>query len=124
MRFDKNPYAVYVRANSDGYIMEVNSSAFLTDTAGWMEIDSGYGDKYHHAQGNYFLYPVYTESGACRYKLANGKVKECTDREISEQLHSGGLSSVKTLEERVILLENSTSELKKLLSDLLGKTVQ
>ena len=47
-------YIVYCKTDPNGYITAVNSSAFLLDTAGWTEIDSGYGDKYHHAQGNYF----------------------------------------------------------------------
>ena len=55
----------------------VNSSAFLTDTTGWVEIDSGYGDKYYHAQGNYFKKPVRTYGGKCRYKFVDGQVIEC-----------------------------------------------
>ena len=78
-------YIVYVRTNSSGYITAVNSSAFLTDTTGWMEIDSGYGDKYHHAQGNYFPQPIITEGGAYRYKLVDGKPVECTAEEIAAQ---------------------------------------
>lgn len=81
----RNPYIVYVKLNSDGYITEVNSSAFLSDTTGWAEIDSGYGDKYHHAQNNYFPEPIYTMGCAYRYKLVNGKVVECTAEEIVEQ---------------------------------------
>ena len=80
-----NPYIVYVKANTDGYITAVNSSEFLTDTTGWTEIDSGYGDKYHHAQGNYFPMPIITEGGAWRYKLVDGKPKECTAEEIKAQ---------------------------------------
>ena len=45
-------YIVYVRADEAERIVEINSSAFLADTAGWTAIDEGYGDKYHHAQGN------------------------------------------------------------------------
>ena len=84
MEFE-NPYIVYVKTNSNGYITAVNSSAFLTDTAGWVEIDSGYGDKYHHAQGNYFPAPISTDGGAYRYKLIKGKAKECTEAEIAAQ---------------------------------------
>lgn len=79
------PYIVYVKPDSDGYIAAVNSSAFLTDTTGWVEIDRGYGDKYHHAQGNYFPESIFTEGGAYRYKLADGKAVECTPEEIEEQ---------------------------------------
>ena len=78
-------YIVYVKPNSNGYITAVNSSAFLPDTTGWTEIDHGYGDKYHHAQGNYFPEPIYTEFGAYRYKLEDGKPVACTTEEIAAQ---------------------------------------
>lgn len=86
MEFEMKPYIVYVKPNSNSYITAVNSSAFLTDTAGWTEIERGYGDKYHHAQNNYFPQPIYTESGACRYKLVDGKPVECTAEEIAAQV--------------------------------------
>jgi hypothetical protein len=79
------PYIVYVKTDSNGYITAVNSSAFLTDTTDWVEIDSGYGDKQHHAQGNYFDKPIMTMGGAYRYKLVDGEVVECTPDEIAEQ---------------------------------------
>lgn len=82
---EMKPYIVYAKPNSNGYITAVNSSAFLTDTAGWIEIDRGYGDKYHHAQGNYFQQPIWTDGGACRYKLVEGKPVECTPEEIAVQ---------------------------------------
>lgn len=78
-------YLVYVKTNSSGYITAVNSSAFLTDTTGWVEVDRGYGDKYHHAQGNYFPLPIITDYGAYRYKLVDGKPVECTAEEIAQQ---------------------------------------
>ena len=84
MEFE-NPYIVYVKPTSNGYITAVNSSAFLTDSTGWVEIDRGYGDKYHHAQGNFFLEPIITDGGAYRYKLVDGKPVECTPEEIAEQ---------------------------------------
>ena len=79
-------YIVYVMVNNSGYIIAVNSSAFLTDTAGWTEIDRGNSDKYHHAQNNYFPNSIFTEGGAYRYKLVNNKaVKKCTLEEIVAQ---------------------------------------
>lgn len=95
------PYIVYVKVN-DGYITAVNSSAFLTDTADWLEIDRGYGDKYHHAQGNYFPMPIITESGAYRYKLIDDKVIECTEEEIQDQ------------EKNISILENPPTQLDKI----------
>lgn len=81
-----SPYIVYVKINSKRYITEVNSSEFVTNATGWMKIDEGYGDKYHHAQGNYFPDSIYTMGGACRYKLTDDdKAVECTAEEIAEQ---------------------------------------
>lgn len=80
-----NPHIVYVKTNGSGYITAVNSSAFLHDATGWTAIDHGYGDKYHHAQGNYFDKPIMTMGGAYRYKLVDGAVAECTAEEIAEQ---------------------------------------
>lgn len=82
---EMKPYIVYVKTNSNGYITAVNSSAFLTDTTSWVEIDSGYGDKYHHAQGNYFPQPIMTMGGAYHYKLVDGKAVECSAEEIKAQ---------------------------------------
>lgn len=66
-------YSVYVKTNSDGVITEVNSSAFISDTTGWTYIDKGDGDKYHHAQGNYFDIPIIDGQGIYNYKLVDGK---------------------------------------------------
>lgn len=79
------PYIVYAKTNTSGYITSVLSSAFLTDTADWTEIDSGYGDKYHYSQNDYFPQPVITEGGAWQYKLVDGAVVECSAEEIAEQ---------------------------------------
>lgn len=78
-------YIVYVKPNESGYITAVNSSTFLTDTTEWVEIDRGNGDKYHHAQGNYFDKPIITSSGVWQYKLEDGIARECTAEEIAEQ---------------------------------------
>lgn len=107
MELEMKPYIVYVKTNSNGYITAVNSSAFLTDTAGWTKIDSGYGDKYHHAQGNYFHEPIYTIGGAYRYKLVNGEPVECTAEEIEKQEVENRVSTNPTQEERIAELEEA-----------------
>lgn len=113
-------YIVYVRTNSNGYIIAVNSSAFLSDTTGWTEIDSGYGDRYHHAQGNYFPQPIITEVGAYRYKLVDGKPVECTAEEIAEQEEALHPEPTPTLESRVEVLETTTDDMILLMADLIG----
>lgn len=76
---------VYAKTNESRYITAVDSSAFLTDITGWVEIDSGYGDRYRLAQGNYFPKPICTMGGAYRYKLVDGQPVECTQEEIAAQ---------------------------------------
>ena len=88
MEYKSPKYIVYVKLNDFGYITAVNSSAFLSDTTGWVEIDRGYGDKYHHAQGSYFLQRIWTDGGAYRYKLIEDKPVECTLEEITAQEES------------------------------------
>lgn len=77
----EDKYIVYVRVNELRYIVEINSSAFISDTTGWIEIDSGYGDKHHHAQGNYFPQPLYDVRGCSNYKLENNIPVERSDEE-------------------------------------------
>lgn len=79
-------YTVHIRTDEAGSIIDVNSSAFLADTAGWTAIDEGYGDKYHHAQGNYFPLPLYGTDGCANYKLADGAPVERTDAEKAAEI--------------------------------------
>ena len=79
---EMKPYIVYVKTDDKNRIIAVNSSAFLRGTVGWIEIDSGYGDKHHHAQGNYFPQPIIDERGIYRYKLVDGKPVERTQEEM------------------------------------------
>ena len=75
-------YNVLVRVDDADRITAINSSAFLPDASGWAQIDSGYGDRHHHAQGNYLPGPLYDERGICRYKLVNGRPVERTQEEM------------------------------------------
>lgn len=79
---EMRPYIVYVKVDESNRVTSINSSAFLADVTGWTEIDSGYGDKHHHAQGNYLPRPLCDERGICRYKLVNGRPVERTQEEM------------------------------------------
>lgn len=76
------PYIVYVKTDDENRITAVNSSVFLRDTDGWTEIDSGYGDKHHHAQGNYFDKPIMDDRGIYRYRLVLGVPQERTQEDM------------------------------------------
>ena len=34
----EQPYKVFIRADDAGRVVEINSSAFITDTDGWTEV--------------------------------------------------------------------------------------
>lgn len=68
--------SVYIKTNSDGYITEVGSDIFIKDFTGWIKIDEGDGDKYAHAQSQYFGKPLVDEFGNYNYKFENYLVKE------------------------------------------------
>ncbi len=109
---EMKPYIVYVKPNSDSYITAVNSSAFLTDTTDWVEIDRGHGDKFHHAQRNYFSKPIFTWDRAYRYKLVDGVTVECTAEEIAQQEAANQPSKPQqNLEQRVTTVESDVASL-------------
>ena len=39
-------YKVYIKTDNGNVITAINSSAFLSDTSSWTEIDEGEGDRY------------------------------------------------------------------------------
>lgn len=75
-------YDVYVKPDEAGRITAINSSVFLSDTDGWVKIDHGVSDKFHHAQGNYFPKPIMDERGIYRYKLVDAEAVERTQEEM------------------------------------------
>lgn len=99
-------YTVYIRTDEAGRIVEINSSAFLVDTEGWTAIDEGYGDKYHHAQGNYFPLSLYGTDGCANYKLENGVVLERTEEEKEIEI-SNRPKPLPTGDERLAALEEA-----------------
>ena len=80
-------YTVYIQIDDASRIIAINSSAFLPSTEGWIEIDHGVGDRYHHAQGNYFPKPIYEERGIPIYKYVDDEVLERTQEEIDADYH-------------------------------------
>ena len=72
---------VYVRTDEAGRVVEMASSIFLTDPAGWTEIGEGEGDRYAHAQGNFLQKPLTDEDGVHNYRLEEGTIRESTEEE-------------------------------------------
>lgn len=59
---------VYVRTDSQNNIIEINSDIFIRDLTGWIKIDEGQGDRYAHAQSQYFDKPLVDDNGNYNYK--------------------------------------------------------
>ena len=114
----EQPYKVLVRVDDTGRVVAINSSAFITDMNGWTEIDRGYGDKYHHAQGNYFPQTIMDERGICRYKLVNGRPVERTQEEMDADYTPPEIKP--TTEQRVDALETTTDDIILMMADLIG----
>lgn len=73
-KLNEQPIKVYIKVNQDNFITEVNSEIFINDLTGWTYIDSGFGDKYAHAQSQYFDKLLMNDNGTYNYKIINGKI--------------------------------------------------
>lgn len=71
---------VYVKLDSNKVVTAINSSIFLSDVTGWIEIDSGEGDRYAHAMSLYLEKGLMDEFGFYNYKYNNGALIENTDK--------------------------------------------
>lgn len=121
-------YLVYIKRNEYCEIDDVNSSAFLNDTTGWDQIDAGYGDRFHHAQGNYFSKPLKDDNGVRRYcayeeeyeyesgEHAHGwEIIERTDEEMAELYEPpvpqpSNKERIKALEDQLAAYEEAYAE--------------
>lgn len=74
--FKEEPNIVYVKLNDKNEVIEIGSSIFIKDTTGWIKISEGYGDKYAHAQSQYFDKPLKNDEGNYNYKFIEGQVIE------------------------------------------------
>ena len=134
---EMQPYIVYVKTDDTSRINAVNSSAFLTNTEGWTEIDSGYGDRYHHAQGNYFPKPIMDMRGIKRYRAY--QFTDAPEGEIIARFFKDGVEYVilertqeemdadympteikPTTEQRVDALETTTDDIILMMAELIG----
>lgn len=114
-------YRVYAKVDESGSIVDTNSSAFLADTTGWVQIDEGTGDRYHHAQNNYFPKPKYDDRGIPRYAYVHDgspKWRERTQEEMDADYVP--LVSETTLADRVGAVEIRAGDLEEALNLILS----
>lgn len=104
-------YKVYVKVDEVGRVLDVNSDAFLQDLTGWVEIDQGNGDKYHHAQGNYLPGPLIDLRGLALYKLEGGKIIPRTVEEIESEYSP---ATVATIPQQIAAIMAVIAKIKKL----------
>lgn len=74
---------VFIKTDDKNRVTAISSEIFISDTTGWTEIDRGDGDRYVHAQGNYFPKTLMDENGVYRYKYTDGIVSERTAEEMA-----------------------------------------
>ncbi|MFI3227374.1 MAG: hypothetical protein R3Y09_08180 [Clostridia bacterium] len=67
---------VLIKTNSENEIINIKSSVFVENTAEWIEIDSGFGDKYVHAQNNYLPKKITDLYGRYNFKYTAGEIIE------------------------------------------------
>ena len=87
---------VFIKTDDKNRVTAVNSEIFISDTTGWTEIDRGDGDRYVHAQGNYFPKSLTISEGYYRYKYDNGNVIERSEDEINSDAFPDIISQKKT----------------------------
>lgn len=131
------PYKVFVLVDAAWRVVDINSDAFIADTDGWVEIDSGWGDKYHHAQGNYLPGPLMDIRRIPRYMAR--PVAEWQGREALHHFIYKGVEwaiykrtheeidtdytqpeQKPTTEQRLNSLESSTDDIILMLADMIG----
>lgn len=98
-------YKVYARFDEFDRLLDVNSSVFLHDTAGWVEIDEGVGQRYGHAQVYYLPGALFDDRGIPRYKRENGRIAERTQAEMDADYDEPEIQNGTDLQARIAVLE-------------------
>lgn len=107
-------FTVFVKVDEGGRIVDINSSMFLLNPDGWIEIAKGVGDTFQHAQGNFMPKPIYNIEGIPIYKMEMGEIKERSEDEIRADIKPPEKTEI---EKRIETIEKTV----KVISDLLEK---
>lgn len=78
-------YIVYIQIDSDNNVIAIGSSAFLSDTTGWIEIDRGSGVKFYHAQTQYLPDEIMSDNGVYYYQYIDGVVSKKSSEKITSE---------------------------------------
>ena len=126
MEYENKPFSVYIKTDDQGRVIAINSDAFLPSTDGWLKIDQGFGDKYHHAQGNYLPASLTDDRGVYRWKLEGGRPVERTQEEMDAdytQPEDVPATDAGNLAAEVAALRESNAQLQEALELLLSGEV-
>ena len=107
---------VFIKTDSKNRITAVNSEIFIPDFSGWVEIGSGDGDRFVHAQGNYLPKSVIDDNGVYRYKFVDGAIYERSADEMAADMPVPELSI--TTEQRLSAMENAVEEIINILMEV------
>ena len=116
-----NRYKVYIKTDGADRVTDINSDAFLDEFTGWVYIDEGTGDRYHHAQNNYFPKPKYDKRGIPRYAYVHDGSPKWRER-TQEEMDADYVPPVSetTLADRVGAVEIRTGDLEEALNLILS----
>jgi len=112
-------YKVYAKTDGKNRITAIDSSGFLEDTVGWVQIDEGSGDRYYLAQNNYFDQALTDDRGLYRYALDRGNTPYKRTREEMDADYVPAAPQMSDTE-RITALEEENRELKEALDLLLS----
>ena len=108
-------FDVFVKVDSNGRIINITSSMYIDSSEGWVLIDSGEGDRYQLAGGNYLPRPIRNIMGIPVFKLVDGKPVERSKSEILADMQALPKSQIDT---RLDVLEKRLSVITELLAKL------
>jgi len=120
MEVKMDDYTVYAKTDDKGIILEVNSSAFLSDTSAWTKVSEGFDDKYHHAQGNYLEKGIVDSDGCYNYQYINGAIVERTADDKQAELVSRPPALLSTDEKIELSEARSLTNAFELIMEMLG----
>lgn len=107
---EENKIKVYIKVDNDSNIIEINSEIFINDFTNWIEIDSGEGGRFSHAQNSYLDKPLINDYGIYQYKYIDNKIIEISEEDLQQQIQEQEKLSYPQLVESMIRQKYSVSD--------------
>ncbi len=113
---------VYIKVDNT-IVIGIYSDWELKNKSGYIAIDSGYGDKYTHAQNNYLPldFPLIDSKGRYNYKYENNEIVRLTEQEKETLFPKQEVTAEENLIDKLILDNiNMQSQIDSLIQAQLG----